>query len=213
MTVTASNMGKACANMLTLLSFVSVTRSQLFGYDCMSNPDVFSCEPGPIMNQWKVHFTSASFCNAFLLYYFIELRSWLVEISFHTYSLSPRAVWLSLSGAHIQVRLIHLHWYVAHTDSLSGAVGSMRTSHVIMLWSTNLLFVLVHNEVCLVNENGRSVIDAQRENAQHTKTLVRLRPFERTVLCMPVTFSTCLSLCLCQRIWDVDKEFKECLDV
>lgn len=96
MTLAASNMGKACANMLTLLSFVSVTRSQLFGYDCMSNPDVFSCEPGPIMNQWKVHFTLASVCKAFLLYYFIELWSWLVEISFHTYSLSPRAVWLSL---------------------------------------------------------------------------------------------------------------------
>lgn len=64
-----------------------------------------------------------------------------------------------------------------------------------------------------MNEYDRSVIDAQREHAQHAKALVRSRPFERTVLCMPVRFSTCLSPCLGKRLRDFDKEFKECLDV
>lgn len=68
------------------------------------------CSPvsrAPIMNQWKVYFISASVCIAFLLYYFTELWSRLVEIVFHTCSLLPCTVWLLLSGAYIQI-----HWYI-----------------------------------------------------------------------------------------------------
>lgn len=47
-----------------------------------------------------------------------------------------------------------------------------------------------------------------KESMLHIETLDRLKPFEGSTLCVPVAFSTRLSLCLCERIWDVDKEFK-----
>lgn len=138
------------------------------------------CTPvsrAPIMNQWKAYFVSASVWEAFLLYYFTKLWSWLVvfvPIPWRLVQSGCRCRALTYTNT-----LIHWDTHV-HTHSLSVAVGSMQKSHLIMFWLTSILFVLAHNEVCLVNRNGRSA-----RGKESTKRAC----------------STQLNICLLKAIW------------
>lgn len=183
--------------------WTSRTRGQLFDYGCMSNPDVLSSESGPHNEPMKGLF-HLSLC----------LQSFSSLLFYRALVTAGRDCFSYLLPAALYSLAVTVRWYkyidtfaLRCAHNFSGAVGSMQKSHLITLWLTNVLFVLVYNEVCLVNRNSRSVIDAQGEDAQHTKTLDRLKPFEGSTLCMPVTFSTCPSLCLCDTIGDVDKKF------
>lgn len=160
--------------MLTYINLVvsfwtSCTRGQLFDYGCMSNPDVFSCEPGPHNEPMKglLHLSLCLQSFSSLLFYGALVtagRDWFSYL----FPVASYSLAVTVGRSHTNT-FIHLRSHV-HTHSSSGAVGSMQKSHLIVLWLTNLLFVLVHNEVCVVNRNGRSVIDAQREHAPHQNT-------------------------------------------
>lgn len=164
------------------------------------------------MNQWKAYFISASVCNAFLLYYFTEPWSRLVEIGFQTYSPTPCTVWLSLSGARLY-KYVHAFAHTCAATVCLALRGSMQkppfNQFVIdkhLFWVLFLLFIM------------RFLLWSEREPRRKMHTHVakhhttRSQPKAPRWMCR-LYFSTRMSLCLCERIWDDDKEFKHSSDV